>query len=474
MKRNQTSMKAGLLWCVTLVVFVHTGCQPGHSSRAAAPKESRGANAQAGEAAAPALDACQFVLIPHTGDALLDKQIAQAQEAVRAGRTPAVALERLGWLFVAKARSSFDDGFYKRAEQCALCLNSRQPGDAGAMLLRGHVLHNLHRFKEAEPIARHLASTRGAAFDYGLLGDVLMELGHLNEAAAAYQKMMDLRPDSRALARAAHLRWLKGDLPGAVAAMQEAARSVGSREAESAAWMHTRLGFYHLASGEAALADEACAAALRLQTDYAPALLLQGRAHLAVGEGAEAVEPLQRAVRFNPLPEYQWALAEALFESGSVNEAHKVQAELRKHGAERDPRTFALYLATRCEDVEVALSLAQHELKQRADVFTHDALAWCLARADRLEEARIHMKMALAEGTSDGRLFFHAAVIAAKSGRADEARRFRARAESLAQLLLPSERLQLQTAVPDYEPKQAGAAGVFPQCAPHVVSASGP
>jgi Flp pilus assembly protein TadD len=238
--------------------------------------------------------------------------------------------------------------------------------------------------------------------------------------------------------------------------------------------MHPRLGFYHLASGETALANEACAAALRLATNYAPALLLQGRAHLAVSECAEAVEPLQRAVRFNPLPEYQWALAEALFECGRFDEARTVQAELRQHGADRDPRTFALYLATRREDLEVALSLAQHELNQRADVFTHDALAWCLARAERLEEARDHMEKALAEGTNDGRLFFHAAVIAVKSGRTDEARRFRARAEGLAQLLLPSERLQLQIAVSDSEAKQASATESFPQSAPNVVSASAP
>lgn len=474
MKRKPISTKWNLLWCVTLLPFLHTGCQPQHGSKTTTTNQAHIADAGVKSTHAPSLDACQCVLAPHAGDAPLDKQIAQAREAVRAGRTPAVALERLGWLFVAKARSSFDESFYKLAEQCAQCLDSRQPGDVGAMLLRGHVLHNLHRFKEAEPIARHLVATRGAPFDHGLLGDVLMELGQLSEAASAYQAMMDARPDSRALARAAHLRWLRGDLAGAVAAMQEAAGSAGSRDAESAAWMHTRLGFYHLASGEAALADGACEAALRLQADYAPALFMQGRTYLAAGEGAEAAELLQRAVRLNPVPEYQWALAEALFESGRFEEARAVHVELRNHGVERDPRTFALYLATRREDLGLALSLAQHELKQRADVFTHDALAWCLARADQLAEARVHMEKALAEGTSDARLFFHAAVIAAKSGQLDEARRFRARAESLTQLLLPSERLQLLSAVPDSEPKQAGAAEAILQGASHVVSASRP
>ena len=35
-------------------------------------------------------------------------------------------VEKLGWSFVEKARESFDPGFYKLAEQCALCLDSKQ------------------------------------------------------------------------------------------------------------------------------------------------------------------------------------------------------------------------------------------------------------------------------------------------------------------------------------------------------------
>ena len=75
-----------------------------------------------------------------------------------------------------------------------------------AMLLRGHALHQMHRFTEAEPIARELVKTRGLAFDFGLLGDVLMEQGKLKEAIDAYQKMMDQKPNTQAYSRAAHIR----------------------------------------------------------------------------------------------------------------------------------------------------------------------------------------------------------------------------------------------------------------------------
>jgi hypothetical protein len=56
------------------------------------------------------------------------------------------------------------------------------------------------------------------------------------------------------------------------------------------------------------------------------------------------------------------------------------------------------------------------------------------------------MQRALAEGTQDARLFFHAAVIASQAGHAADAERWLRKARELSQLLLPSERNELQNA----------------------------
>jgi hypothetical protein len=56
------------------------------------------------------------------------------------------------------------------------------------------------------------------------------------------------------------------------------------------------------------------------------------------------------------------------------------------------------------------------------------------------------MARALAEGTQDARLSFHAAVIAAKAGRQEEARRWFEKTFEQIHLLLPSEQEQLQAA----------------------------
>lgn len=404
---------------------------------------------QAGTIRRPtAIDPLAWVLAPHQGEGRLDVEIRHGQAQLRAGTHPEIDLERLGWLFVAKARESFDPGFYRLVEQCALGLDSRRPGCPEGLLLRGHALQNQHRFKEAEPIARQLAASRGAPFDFGLLGDVLMEQGQLAEATRAYQTMIDLRPDLHSYARGAQIRWLKGDLPGAVELMESAAAASSPLDPEPAAWVRTRLASYRLQTGARAEADRACDEALDLQKDYPPALLLKGRIRLAAGDGAEAVDLLKTAAERNPLPEYQWALADALRQQNQVEQAETVEADLARAGAAKDPRTYSLYLSTRGGSAAAALALAQNELNDRGDVFTHDALAWALCAADRTNEAETEMQKALREETRDPRLFFHAAVIAGKAGRPEQARRWFDLAVHSMDLLLPSEQAQLLAATP--------------------------
>jgi tetratricopeptide (TPR) repeat protein len=399
-----------------------------------------------------------LVLMPQTGEGGTDREISQLQQRIHEGRNVELWLDRLGWAFVAKARESFDPGFYKLAEQCARCIEKRNPQSQEAMLLRAHVLQNVHRFKEAETLACRLVKQRGLSFDYGLLGDALMEQGKLNDAVEAYQQMMNLKPDLRAYARAAHMRWLKGDLAGAIEAMQLAVSAATPQDAESAAWVNTRLATYLFYAGKFNEAKQRCALALSLQNNYPPTLLLQGRILLAQSRFCEAADALQSAVNLNPLPEYQWTLAEALRIAGKENEASKVEAQLRQRGASSDPRTLALYLATRHESRETALRLARAELDSRSDVFTHDALAWSLAAAGKVNEAHSEMQRALTEGTQDARLFFHAGAIASQAGHSADAERWLRKASDLSHLLLPSERNELQNVVAGGAEKKASVA----------------
>jgi len=407
---------------IVLVSLMAAGC-----GRTPAQPESTG----------PALD--RSCVVASAADAGNDPDIARLQQQIRERRDIARAAEQVGYRFISRARLTNDSGYYKVAEQSAACVESVAPADPTALLLRGHALHQMHQFKDAEAIARRLVAMREFVLDFGLLGDVLMEQGRLREAGEAYQKMIDLKPFYQSYTRAAHLRWLKGDLTGAIALMRKAVAAASPRDRESVAWAYTRLASYELQQGRFREAAQMVDSALGYVPEYAAALLVRGRIELAQSRPASAVAALTRAAELNAAPDYQWALADALRSAGRATDAAVIEQRLRNDGAAGDPRTFSLYLATRRQDGDTAVELARRELDSRQDIFTIDALAWALASAGRPADASALMTRALAEGTQDARLYLHAAVIAAANGRSADAARYASRARALRFMLLPSE-----------------------------------
>jgi hypothetical protein len=68
--------------------------------------------------------------------------------------------------------------------------------------------------------------------------------------------------------------------------------------------------------------------------------------------------------------------------------AEDIERILVQNGGMNDPRTLALYLATRGQRVQQALELAEAETNTRADIFTMDTLAWAFNANGRPAEAR--------------------------------------------------------------------------------------
>ena len=459
MKTMKTSWKnpswlAVILASAGLTALTLTGC-----TRPDAAKR----DAVAPDASTPPNGPLAIALAPHAGHGRLDEQIRRFQGDVRSNRNVHASLERLGWLYVGKARESFDAGYYTLAEQSALALDSLQPNCPEVLLLRGHALHSQHRFGEAESLATQLVSTRGLASDHGLLGDILVDVGRVDDAQRAYQAMLDLKPDPPGYARAAHLRWLKGDLEGAVEMIRMATTGASPRDSESAAWMHTQWARYLWQSGANSEAQDAIESAFAFRTNYPPALLLRGRVLLAGDRPEAALESLEQAARLNPLPEYHWALAEALRAAHRESDARAVEQEILANGPHGDARTCSLFLATRQEHLALAVRLARQEMAERADVFSHDALAWALAASGQFAEAESHMQQALALGTHDARLWLHAGVIAARNGKRPEAGEWLRKADERKAQLLPAERAHLRGAK---EALEVGAGATPPTPSP--------
>jgi hypothetical protein len=83
-----------------------------------------------------------------------------------------------------------------------------------------------------------------------------------------------------------------------------------------------------------------------------------------------------------------------------------------------------LFSVNHDRDLAEALQLAERELAVRQDVYGYDADAWALLANGRPAEADAAMRQALALGTRDALLDYHAGEIAAALGDAARARTF--------------------------------------------------
>lgn len=382
--------------------------------------------------------ALRIALAPHQGTTAIDEQIRTTQAKVRE-RADVPRIERLATLFIGKARGSGDPGYYRLAEACADGMPTADGGAQAAALVRGHVRHALHDFATAERIARDLVAARGLFLDQGLLGDVLLDLGRLDEAREVYQRMLDQKPCLQSYARAAQVRWLVGDPAGCRELLGLAAKAGSQRDPESLAWVMTRRAVLELQANDPSAATTAADAALALVAGYPAALLARGRAAMADGRAAAAVDDLAAAVRAWPLPEHAWAHADALRAAGRAKEADEAEAELLRTGEREDPRTFAVWLATTGRLPGTALRLAEAELRARQDAHTLDAVAIARLRNGDVLGAEAAMRRALAAGLQDARVHLHAACIAEALGDREEIARHRTAAAAGRAALLPSE-----------------------------------
>ena len=107
----------------------------------------------------------------------------------------------------------------------------------------GAVYLSEHRFREAILEAERARDQRPRDdWNYGVIGDGHLELGEYDEAFAAFQRMMDLRPTAGAYARAAYALELQGRLEAALRAMQLSTDATPPNDHESLAWHHAQLG----------------------------------------------------------------------------------------------------------------------------------------------------------------------------------------------------------------------------------------
>jgi tetratricopeptide (TPR) repeat protein len=139
-----------------------------------------------------------------------------------------------------QARVTGDGRLSGRAGSVLTSVLKDAPGHYEALRLLSASRLSQHRFREALQMARRARDLRPEdAWNYGVIGDALVELGEYDEAFESFDKMMSLRPSAAAYARVAYARELQGNLPrghGACEGGHHCARPGGASVVQRPAW----------------------------------------------------------------------------------------------------------------------------------------------------------------------------------------------------------------------------------------------
>jgi tetratricopeptide (TPR) repeat protein len=170
--------------------------------------------------------------------------------------------------------------------------------------------------------------------------------------------------------------------------------------------------------------------ALRLMPDYHYALAALAKVRAAEERHLDAVSLLRTRYEFAPHPENLFDLGVALHRAGKVDESAAIFADFeRKALAESQNednanRELIAFYADYAQKPGEAHRIAKQEIARRHDVLTLDALAWALHKSGRDTEALPHIERAVAVGTVDTRILYHAGAIAKAAGNTEAARRY--------------------------------------------------
>jgi tetratricopeptide (TPR) repeat protein len=143
----------------------------------------------------------------------------------------------------------------------------------------------------------------------------------------------------------------------------------------------------------------------------------------------EAIALYRKVLARVPRPEFWAALGDVYAAKGRLAEAKEWHAralagylESVERGEVAYYRDLARYYSDTAPDPPRALEWAQKDLEIRPNAESHHVLAWALYRAGDFASAARAIRQALAPGTQDAELHFHAGMIFTRSGDPERAR----------------------------------------------------
>jgi tetratricopeptide (TPR) repeat protein len=352
------------------------------------------------------------------------EKVAFWQERTETNPRDYLSLAELGQSLSRQARETGDLAQYVEAEGAlrrALALN---PDYEPAATYLASVRFSQHEFADALALAEPVyAADPNALAALAVVGDARLELGDYAGAGVAYDQLSEASDSPAALSRLARLARLRGDDRQATTLAREAATEARAERlhGEAGAFFEAHLAEELFARGRLRGAARHFEAAREL-LEYHVSLEGLARVRAAQGHYDEA-RALYDQVR-TPPPDVPLMIAigdlAAVQGDQAGAERQYAAVETATSPAEQeDPlnaRLYARFYADHERRPGRALELARIDLARRADVFGYDTLAWALYRNGRFPEAADAITTALASGTRDAVLLYHAGMIAAAQG----------------------------------------------------------
>jgi tetratricopeptide (TPR) repeat protein len=357
--------------------------------------------------------------------------IATFQDRLKQNPQDGVTSALLADQYVRQARETGDVSGYQRAEEALQESLRLSPNYSSARTSLAAVYYSQHEFTKALALAQKEYDRNPKNIQaLGIIADTQLSLGNYQKAESIYLQLIERGATPPLLARMAALEELKGNPEEGLMLMRRAAgdalRSGGTKE--GVAWYVLRVADMYFNMGQYKQAEGYYEAALRIFDRYHLALAGLGKVNAAQGNYDEAIAYYQQAINIIPQPDYVAALGDLYILTDQPDLAqiqYKTVEYIGKIAALNEQvynRQLANFYSDHDRNLEEALQLALAELESRQDIYGYDAAAWAYYKNEKYAEAQAMMQRAMALGTRDARLYYHAGMIAFALGNKAEAR----------------------------------------------------
>ena len=349
--------------------------------------------------------------IEPAADLDLASTIAALEQRIDAKIASPFDLADLAEAYVQTAQLSGDADAYDKAEVLARRSLELLPFPNGVAVVLAKIENARHEFREAIRIAGSYAAHKPSAGAQIVLASAHLALGELDQATAAAEQAVALKPDSASYLMRALVLEARGRDAEAAFDFTRAVAVELPRDVHQSARSRTLWGRFLLRRGELAGARMLFDEALRIVPAWPLALAQKAELALRSGRPAQARGLFERAFATSRQVRYLIDYARAQELSGDAAGADSsraqveqiIRAELGVRGTGH--KLDLVEVLVDRGHLALGIELAREELEHRPSSDARFQLARALYRSGARTEASVHVRAALASGVRDARLY---------------------------------------------------------------------